>query len=149
MAFVTPNYWKPSQAYRPCPAPVYGELVDFLDALKPKASRSTYDMFLALARLPPAERAAEALQTVIALLHRNPHLIENRDNTEVFARVLTTEEYASFMEIAGLPGLTQVNRRTAEGLLCLQDRGTLVYFLSKTFAALANQPHYIHPLEYV
>ena len=149
MSFITPKCWKPQQAYRPCPAPVYGELVDFLDTLRPRASRSTFEMFLALARQPPDERAASALQTVIALLHRNPHLVENRDNTEVFARVLTTEEYASFMEIAGLSGLSQVNRRTAEGLLCLQDRGTLVYFLSKTFSALTNQPHYIHPLEYV
>jgi hypothetical protein len=86
------------------------------------------------------------MQTVIDLLRENPHLVENRDNTEVFARVLTTEEYASFLEIAGLAGLSQAARRTAEGLLCLQDRGSLAHFLFKTFPALKNQP-YIHPME--
>ena len=145
MSFATPGYWKP-RAYEPSRAPSLGELLAFLGALRPLASRSTYGLFDDLARQPAVDRVAGAFQTVISLLHDNPHLVENRDNTEVFARVLTTEEYASFYEIAGLAGLLHAHKSTAESLLCLQDRSTLAHFLCKTFSALKHQP-YIHPLE--
>jgi hypothetical protein len=76
----------------------------------------------------------------------NPLLLENRGNQEVFQRVLTIEEYASLIEVSTLRGLTQNHRRTVEGLLCLQERGAMVHFLSDVFISLKNHP-YIHPLD--
>jgi phage gpG-like protein len=148
MSFETSGFWKP-KVYEPRDVPSYADLVGLLRALKPLASRSTYELFLALARLNPVERVASAMQTTISLLRDKPGLLENRynrDTAEVFALVLTAEEYASFYEVAGIGGLQQAHKRTAEGLLCLSDRATLAHFLSKTFVALNSQP-YIHPME--
>lgn len=145
MSFGTPGFWKP-RPYESPTAPTYAALTAFLAAVRPRASQSTYVLFRTLAMMTPAERMAHALSTVIVLLRDSPHLVENRDNSDVFARVLTLEEFTSFREVAGFAEIPQVTRVVAEDLLCLKDRGTLSHFLSRAFLSLKNQP-YIHPMD--
>lgn len=138
-------YWRPKTLRTPS-SPTLEELQDFLGSLKERASWSTYELFRVAAETPPAERMANAFRSVINQLLANPALLENQGNQEVFQRVLTVEEYTSLLEVSGLRGLTQIHRRTVEGLLCLQERGTMVHFLATVFISLKNHP-YIHPLD--
>lgn len=138
-------YWRPKTLKSPV-VPSLEELQDLLGALKEEASWSTYELFRIAAETSPAERMANAFRSVINQLLTNPGLLENRGNQEVFQRVLTVEEYASLIEVSALRGLTQIHRRTIEGLLCLQERGTMVHFLAAMFITLKNKP-YIHPLD--
>lgn len=147
MQFETSGYWKP-RAYRCDDAPTLTGLQTLLLNLQPRVSRSTYEMFKGLTQLPPAQRAAKAIQTAMSSLLEYPEVVEDSGLTtaEVFARLLSAEEYASFLEIAGCRDLLQIHKKTAEELLCLKDRGTVVHFFSLRFAVLRNQP-YIHPLD--
>jgi hypothetical protein len=145
MQFESFVYWRPKALKGPVP-PSLEELQDLLVALKRVASWSTYELLRLAAETQPAERLANALRSVISQLMTYPELLENKGNQEVFKRALTIEEYTSLIEVSGLRGLTQNHRRTVEGLLCLQERGAMVHFLSKVFASLKNHP-YIHPLD--
>lgn len=145
MPFESFAYWRP-KALRPAWSPSLDDLTGLLVALKPRVSRSTYELFLGLAKLPPAERLASAFRSVINQLLMNPQLLENRGNQEVFQRALTAEEYTSLMEVSLARGLTQSHRRTVEGLLCLQERGAMVHFLTGVFVSLKDKP-YLHPLD--
>jgi hypothetical protein len=139
--FATPGFWKP-KPYIHGGVPTLDELKDFLNALLPRVSIPTFDLFEDLARTPPAERLASALQLTLGLLSTNTAPIEETTQSSViFMRVLTAEERASFLEIAGIPELTQLQRRTAEDLLCLRDRGVLAFFLTHAFLSLQNTPY--------
>ncbi len=145
MQFESFVYWRPKALKGPR-SPSLVELRDLLRALKREASWSTYELFRVAAEAPPAERMANAFRSVISQLMAHPELLENKGNQEVFKRALTIEEYTSLIEVSGLRGLTQYHRRTVEGLLCLQERGAMVHFLSEVFIPLKNHP-YLHPLD--
>lgn len=147
MRLETVRFWRPKiyQRQEWEAPPTLEEIESCLRDVKPAVSASTYQYLLARAHMPPDERIAVAFTTVIDLLRRDTRRMELRDNTEILARVMTAEEYASFYEISITTALPYGAKYTAEKLMCLYERGALAFFLSSMFVDLPQD--HLRPLD--
>ena len=126
--------WRP-RPFRPdaCPSPE--DLTDLLEALQGRASRSTFVLFERLAKQPPLARVIEAVQYALSCAQANPRISDS-----AIDQALRYDEYASYCELTML-GLSHQQRLTAERLLCVGERTTILSFFRHVFSHYSAQPY--------
>lgn len=134
--------WIP-KAFRPESLPTRADLIDLLEALRKRASGSTYGLFDSLARMRPSERVLDAAEFTIECMANNPVL------NDVLNQALRIEEYASLCEVAVLP-LNQRQKGTVHKLLCIREREMVSSFFRVAFRRLKDHDeHYIHTFDII
>lgn len=109
--------------------------MSLLEALQSRASRSTFWLFERLAKTPPLARVIEAVQYTLSCAQANPNISDS-----ALDQALRYDEYASYCELTML-GLSPQQRLTAERLLSVGERTTILSFFRNVFAHYSAQPY--------
>lgn len=131
--------WKP-KSFRPVSGLKAGEMIDFLEKIRPVVSRSTRKLFESLAQMPPRQRLHQAMEEALFVISRHPDL------SDPLKQAMNIDSYCSLVEILRIDTLTQADKNVAQSLLCIPERHFLIHFSSRAFRDIGQTDH-LKPLD--